>query len=314
MRLEGASKDLTEASRIAFEQATEEFYRSTVLGTPARRRLQGSFDDFRTDVTASGEALDTQGMSIPYEQFVRFRLSSGSLSEIEMQKYLLNLINQEQNQQQYIQLLRNNDQDFNTVQSSNARTTDSDDDDDDDIILGLSLTQVIIYLLVICIVPCCCRATCFWMKKYRDNRSEKLYDDREKNELAYEAPAGDAYYAGHESIDQGYFVPEYGMPEEGYSTQGDAFADEFDQNANQDDLGNDNDQDDDNDSQGDDSESESDEEDDDSDDEEEEEEEDDSDDDSTVSDGGNESGSEPDDDSSGEIAFPRHRNSFAGID
>lgn len=306
MRLEGATKDLTEASRIAFESGTEEFYASTITGTPARRRLLVSFDAFRTDVTAKGENLDTQGMTIRYEQVVSFRLAAGQLSEGEMQQYLLNLINEEQ--QNYIQVLRNKDQDFDTVQSSNARTTDLGSSDDD-AFLGLSTTQLIIYILVICLVPCCCFAMCIWMKRYRENQSEKLYDEREKNEMAYEAPAGDAYdayYAGHESIDQGGFSPDYTMAEEGHHVaQGDAFVDEFDHTADQEENENEEDSGEDSD----DSESSEDEEEEEggSEDDSDESDEDDEDDDSTVSD-------ESSGDDSAEIAFPRHRSSFAGID
>lgn len=250
IRLEGANKELSVSSKAAFEEATEEFYRTLItLGTD-QRRLQGvdMFEAFLTEVTATAGALDTQGLTVTYDQDVSYRLTSSDFSETQTLDFLLNSLEDGDNKKLYVAVLRKKDQDFQSVTTvaTGARAGDTDDEDDD----GLSITVIVILLLVACLVPCCC-AIIYFYRKRRSSRGEKLVELGQNSATAYQGPEpGIGHYGEQGFADEGVYEQGYygGQPDqynddgqydggpdrfsddgEVFGYQRDAFVDEFEQ-------------------------------------------------------------------------------------
>jgi len=233
MRLQGG-KQLTAESRAAFQEATEEFYKS-ILGdaSGARRRLQGeAFTRFETEVTATGENVDANGNTIFYEQYVGFISASFEIPEAQVKNLILAQLADDNKLQNYIQSLKQKDADFQSVTavSTDPNSLQSNDNDDDEIIFGLSLLVVIIAAGGV-IVCCCCVCVvigCCVMNK-RGGGVNKLNDDGEDAEKNgtddYMAPQIDTFdgFGGQGDTfggqgDGDTFADEFGVASEPFET------------------------------------------------------------------------------------------------
>lgn len=181
VRLQGA-KELTTSSRMAFEEATEEFYKSIFGGGSSARRLlqDDAFTRFDTDVMAQDEMFDANGNTIVYGQSVRFISANGELSEAQTRDLLVAQLAEVENKQEFIALLQEKNTDFQSVTAVDTDpSTSRSSDDDDDIIFGLSLFIIIIAaggLLVCC---CCCCLIIFCVMQKGGGSSNKLNDEGE---------------------------------------------------------------------------------------------------------------------------------------
>lgn len=219
MRLQGG-KPLNAESRAAFETATEDFYRNNFrnANTVGGRHLQDvEFSSFDTDVKVTGESVDVTGNTVTYDQSVTFASTTGPIGKEITREIILEPLYDEEKQSDFIQLLQENDADFESVtdaetQSRSHRSSKSDDSDK-----GL---LIIIIAAAAGLVCCCCAGGAFYRFYSRKSQQSNF-----KSEDIHEP-------------DNGYMVPEGPLPkssDEAFVDDGHIFDDfrkkDGDQNA-----------------------------------------------------------------------------------
>ena len=221
MRLAGA-KQLTEESRKAFEDATEEFYRSVFLDSSRRRLQDVSFLHFETEVTAKRELYTAEANTITYDQSVTFVSSNDLLSESETKNLLADQFSDSTKEQTYVALLQEKDPVFQSVSSAEPKSSQSGDVvDDEAIVFGLSMLFLIAIGggLVFCCC-CCCLLACIIIRRQRSDQGEKVEEDFNAKDdpdfLQPEAPIG-----YNDNMDK------FSTGGDDFPQQGDLFDDEF---------------------------------------------------------------------------------------
>jgi len=118
MRLAGVGlSPLTTDAETAFELVTEDFYRNAYRSS--RRRLQ-FVESFDTDVKVIGDRVDSTGITITYDQSLRFTADRGSLDEISASDILLVPLSGKELQQIYLQALKTGNEVFGGVTAVNT--------------------------------------------------------------------------------------------------------------------------------------------------------------------------------------------------
>lgn len=189
VRLKGG-KELKPESKEAFNNATTEFYRTTFQpSVSSRRRLQNvEFATFDTEVKSKGEDFDADGNTVVYDQYIKFSLVSGALTEEQAGALLLLQLTNTEKKNEYLSMLQAAHIDFESVTEVNpvmARSSSSSDE-------GLDLLWIILIAVGGAILCCCC--TVYVLASYSArNREEKDEDYDHKNDVDRDAPEEPVY-------------------------------------------------------------------------------------------------------------------------
>eukprot|EP00977_Amphora_coffeiformis_P021866 scaffold10022_cov170-Amphora_coffeaeformis.AAC.18 len=122
MRLVGAT-NLVKESRQAFEDTTEEFYRSVYLTAEARTRFlqEVEFTQFETTVEAVSESMDEQGNTITYNQKLAFVSKlAGEVSDGQARGIILAPFFREDQKQDFLSMLGQSHPDFGSITSTDT--------------------------------------------------------------------------------------------------------------------------------------------------------------------------------------------------
>ena len=178
MRLNGA-KELTPEARLAFEKATEEFYRSIYQNPNQRHRhLQDSgFTRFDTDVTATDQDLDALGNTITYDQSISFVSEGDRFDEGTSKELIMEPLSNEKQSQMYLSMLKEENAEFDTVTGVESDSTLIQPKQSDDSSKNLVLIIVPIVGGLLC---CCCAGGMFQELGTRNKSGEDDEFDPDK--------------------------------------------------------------------------------------------------------------------------------------